>query len=279
MIATPNNVSFLGDDLDHPECVCVGPDGTVYAGGEEGQLYRIIPGGAPEQFGRIEGEILGLALDGQGRLHVCNVGRSRVVRVDPDGSSVVRSTGTAARPMEKPNYAVFDARGNLYVSDTGDYWSETGTGVIYVIRPDDTTEVFHHGPFRAANGLAIHPSGEWLYIAQSSAWNVVRVPLSEPDGAIAVTNALPAHTVPDGLAFTAQGRLVIACYRPDIVCLGYPDGRLQVLVEDLTGELLLRPTNVALHDGKMYLANLGGRCISVLDTDLEPGPLHRPRLP
>ena len=33
--------SIFCDGLDHPECVAVHPDGTVWAGGEAGQIYRI----------------------------------------------------------------------------------------------------------------------------------------------------------------------------------------------------------------------------------------------
>ncbi|MBI4028389.1 MAG: hypothetical protein HY360_25615 [Verrucomicrobia bacterium] len=46
MIATPQNVSIIGKGLDHPECVCIAPDGTVYAGGEAGKLYLANLGGS-----------------------------------------------------------------------------------------------------------------------------------------------------------------------------------------------------------------------------------------
>lgn len=277
MVVTPENVTCLGD-LDHPESVCVGPEGELYAGGELGQLYRLWPDGRQEELAQAGGNTLGLALDGAGRLHVCNPGLHALLCVSPDGSVRTRTTGVPERPLQTPNFCVFDAQGNLYISDTGDYWSPTGTGAIWVVRPDDTAEVFHAGPFRAANGLAIDPRSEWLSVAQSSAWNIVRIPLGAPHGQVQVTHTLPEHTVPDGLAFTADGRLLIACYRPDVVYVGHPDGRLEVLVEDLTGELLDRPTGIALGNGKLYLANLGRRHLSVLDTDLQPRPLYRPEL-
>ena len=35
------DVSIFADGLDHPECVAVHPDGSVWAGGEGGQIYKI----------------------------------------------------------------------------------------------------------------------------------------------------------------------------------------------------------------------------------------------
>ena len=33
--------TVFAEGLDHPECVAVHPDGTIWAGGEAGQIYRI----------------------------------------------------------------------------------------------------------------------------------------------------------------------------------------------------------------------------------------------
>ena len=93
-----------------------------------------------------------------------------------------------------------------------------------------------------------------------------------------VTHTLPDHVVPDGLAFTSDGQLIIACYRPDVVYLGQPDGRVDILIEDLSAELLSRPANAALDGGCLYLSNLGGWHLSVIETALDPAPLHRPAL-
>lgn len=280
MRLTPDNATMIGDGLDHPEGVCLGPDGTIYAGGEAGQVYRISPDGSQRVVGSTGGFLLGVALDGQGRIHACDCGQGKVFRIDAEGTVVQRSTGTENRPFVNPNYPVFDRDGNLYVSDSGDYWQrEQGTGCIMKIAPDDTTALFHQGPLLFANGMAIDPGGEWLYVVQSTAPNVVRLPLAEPNATPVVTHELPELTVPDGLAFAADGRLVISCYKPDIVYLGDLDGSIDVLLEDPSAELLSRPTNVAIGDGKLYIANLGGWHITAVETDLEPATIYRPCLP
>ena len=246
------------------------------AGGEAGQIYRIDPDGSQRQIASTGGFVLGVALDGDNNLYACDTKLRAVMRITSDGAVTRYSAGAPDRAFEVPNFAAFAGDGRLFVSDSGDYWNPAGTGCVFVIRPGGATSVFHAGPFRFANGLAIDPGGNWLYVAQSTASNVVRIPLGEPDGPVEVTHTLPPNSVPDGLAFAADGRLVISCYRPDIVYLGHLDGRVEVLIEDHTAELLNRPANAALHDGKLYLSNLGGWHISVIDTDLPALPLHRP---
>lgn len=279
---TPDNVTTLGEGLDHPECVCVNESGTVFAGGEAGQIYRITPDGSQSVIASTGGFILGIALDGQGNIHACDLGNKAIVKISPGGEVTERSRGTNARKLEVPNYPVFDGEGNLYVSESGEYFDDMGTGCVFIIRPTGQTEIFHHGPFRFTNGMAIDPSGEFLYIVQSTASNVVRVPLNEPDGAIEVTHELPAGTVPDGLCFASDGRLVIACYKPDGLYLGQPDGTVELFITDPTGELISRPTNAALHEtagrGHLLIANLGGWHITKVDVDMKPAPLFRPIL-
>lgn len=279
MIASPQNIRTIGSGLDHPECLCFGPDEDLFAGGEAGQVYNLKRDGSHQkQIASTGGFLLGLSMDGNHRLHVCDMAKASVLIVDRDGKVSERSTGTSAMKMRVPNFSVFDADGNLYVSDSGDYWDKTGTGCVFVIRRDSATEIFHNGPFRFTNGLAISPDQRWLYIVQSSAANIVRVPLAKSDGSIEITHQLPPHTVPDGIAFTTDGRMVIACYRPDIIYVGHPDGRVEVLIEDLTGELLSRPTNVAIGQNELFIANLGGWHLSVASFPMFGMQLHYPKL-
>ena len=278
MIIRRDNVVIHGEGLDHPECVAIDADGTLYAGGEAGQIYRIDGDGSQRQITAIGGFLLGIALDGQGRIHACDCARRTVWLVERDGTATPQSTGAPERFFTVPNYPIFDCEGNLYVSDSGDYWHPTGDGAILKISPQNETSLFHRGPFAFANGLAIDPTGEWLYVVQSTAPNVVRVPLSKPHGSIEVTHRLPEGTVPDGIAATADGRVVIGCYKPDGLFVGFPNGRVELLCEDPTGELLSRPTNVALANGRLYVANLGGWHLTSMATDMAAAEIFRPRL-
>lgn len=269
---------MIGEWLDHPEGIAVGLDGDYYAGGEAGQIYRVARDGRTTQIATTGGFVLGLAMDGRGHIHACDLKRRAVLRVDTKGVVTVRSSGTKNTPMRCPNWPVFDRVGNLYVSDSGDFWSETGTGIVFRIAPDGATRVFHNGPFRFANGMAIDPGGRWLYIAESTGSRIARVPLAREDGPAEVTHELPPDSVPDGLAFTSDGRLLVTCFKPDAIYACHHGGRVECVIEDLTGQLLGRPTNLAIEPGRIVVANLGGYHLSVIEMDVQPGPIHHPEL-
>src|SRR5688500_8776561 len=126
--------SMFAEGLDHPECATRGPDGITYAGGEAGQVYRVgLEDGKHQIIGTTGGFLLGLCLDGQRNIYACDIGRNAVQRMTPAGSVSTYSPGTSDRRMVNPNYPVFDAAGNLYVTDSG-HWKQHD-GCIFRIRP------------------------------------------------------------------------------------------------------------------------------------------------
>ena len=58
---TIDDIEIFADGLDHPECVAVGPDGSIWAGGEAGQIYRIGADRVPTVVGNTGGFTLGIA--------------------------------------------------------------------------------------------------------------------------------------------------------------------------------------------------------------------------
>jgi gluconolactonase len=257
------------DDLDHPEGVCWSPtEGVLYAGGEAGQIYRFsLQAGAAELLATVPGGfLLGLAIDGSGRVYACDAGNGCVQRVSGDGA-VERYSG----PIGFPNYPVFDADGRLWVSDSGGW--EEAAGTLVRIDPDGSTERVLDG-MSFANGLAI--AGEWLYAIESSWPRVIRLPLAggDPEPVIELD-----RVVPDGLAFDAEGGLWIGCWQPNRVYRLSPGGALETVVDDWTGEYVLTPTNLAFAGADLdvlVLASLGGRAVKAIDPGVRGAALHYP---
>jgi gluconolactonase len=266
--------------LDHPECVTVGTNSTLYCGGEGGQIYRI-DGDRSEvvEIANVAGECGGIALDGAGNLYECNM--TKVVnRISPSGAVEVYSAGTPEMRMDVPNYPVFDAAGNLFVSDSGDW--DACNGRIYVVRPSGETEVAFPDYLAFPNGLALDRANGWLYVVQSNVRNVIRLPIRDGEitGRAEIYVSLPERAVPDGVALAASGNLYVSYYDPTAILVVRPDRSVEVLIEGTVHGVFNRPTNVAFARDQPYLyyANYGGHEIGRVPVE-EPGmPLAYPDL-
>src|SRR5215218_2655911 len=125
-------IESLVHGLDHPEGVCWDPrNADLWAGGEDGQLYRVdLEARTWEEAARAPGFVLGLAVDGRGRLAVCC------------GSLCVLEGGRV-RPLHDsltlPNYPAFGPDGTLYLSDSGAWGANDGR--VFRLGPDGTLEL------------------------------------------------------------------------------------------------------------------------------------------
>ena len=87
------------------------------------------------------------------------------------------------------------------------------------------------------------------------------------------------RTVPDGLAFDAEGGLWIGCYQPNRIYRLTADGNLEVVVDDWTGEYVLSPTNLAFAGEQLevlVLASLCGWAVKAIDPGVRGAALERP---
>lgn len=274
------SLSILASDLDHPEGVAWSPTGWIASGGEGGQIYAVDPTGTFRQVAHTGGFALGMAFDGADNLYVCDMGRHAVLRVDATSGQVDDiTTGRGEVAVRVPNFPVFTADGHLFFSDSGS-WADAD-GLIFVLAPSGEVSVATREAGGYTNGLAVDPAGEFLYVVETSGPRISRLRVLGPGqlGHRETVVDLP-DTVPDGIAFTADGTLLIACYRPDAIYTW--DGRaLDVLVHDWTGLTLSAPTNVAFFGeqlDRLVTANLAGRNLVEVASGLRGAPLNYPVL-
>ena len=257
----------LVDGLDHHEGVAWDPVGHVlWAGGEAGQLYRVdLEGRTWSEEARMPAFVLGLAVDGRGRLAVCcgalcvyDAGAVRTLR---DGFTL-------------PNYPAFAPDGTLYVSDSG-HWGRDD-GLVHRLGPDGTLDVLSDRLPHFPNGCAVSPDGRHLWIVESYSPTLNRVDLAT--GEVDEVARLPG-TVPDGVALTEEGGVVVSCYRPDCIVHIDGDGVVETIAEDFQGTLLSAPTNVVFAGTRrdtLVSANLGRWHLTLVESGLHGVPLHHP---
>ena len=246
--------------LDHPEGITWGPDNNIYAGGENGQIYRVNPtNGHFSEIARHEGFMAGVACDSKANVYACALHSGSVVRANADGSVLHLTRGTPECPMTTPNYPCFHPSGSLYVSDSGE-WGESA-GRIYRVRPDGTTDLVSESPRYFANGMCFDADAKWLYIVETQMPGVSRLRVSN-DGTLGerqIVATLPGDA-PDGVQMDISGRLFISLYTPSRLYQLEPDGRIQILVEDIHHSQIASPTNIVF-GGKqrtdLFMANLG----------------------
>ncbi len=83
---------FAEPMLDHPEGLAVHRDGSIWCGGERGQVYRIeAEGSAMEQVAQAEeGFSHGMAFDADDNLYICDLKHAAVMKLDTESGILER---------------------------------------------------------------------------------------------------------------------------------------------------------------------------------------------
>ena len=260
--------------LDHPEGLAVHPDGSIWCGGERGQIYRLDPDGRSlVEVASTGGFSLGMAFDANAEhLYVCDLKHAAVFRLDTSSGSVDRFADGAPGAFRIPNSPAFGPDGALYVSDSHAF-GQPGPGV-WRVDPEGRGALWFDRRVNFANGLAFDAAGAHLYVAETFGHAVFRIPVRE-DGSAGdreVVAELPG-SLPDGLAFDASGDLYVGCYEPSQVLRIGRDGRVDVVYRDVTAHTLAHPTNVAFRGTSLFTANLGRWHLTRLDVGVRGLPL------
>ncbi|CAN5312114.1 SMP-30/gluconolactonase/LRE family protein [soil metagenome] len=267
------DISIFADGLDHTECIAVHPDGSIWAGGEGGQIYRITSDGSKiEELNNTGGFILGIAFSPSADwLAVCDLKNKCIFKYILLSNTIEKfADGADGQYFNIPNFPAFDSRGRLYVSESGAFREVKGK--IFCFDQEGAGKVWHSGPFNFANGLALSEDEKYLYIVCTWLPGVERVSINDNGtaGKREVYVTLP-ETCPDGIAFDREGSLYVSCYAPNRIYKINPDQEVRLLVDDWEGHTLSNPTNIAFGGNEfkeLFTSNLGRWHISKLTLKL-----------
>ena len=250
---------FSEPRLRHPEGLAIDGEGNVWCGGEGGEIYSIRRDGSEiELVASTNGFTLGLAFDGTGNLYTCDLKHAAVFRLDATGRLERFVDGNEVRKLRVPNFPVVDEqRDCLYVSDSYDM-KGPGPGIWRFDLSTGEGDLWYDRPMTFANGMALSSERNFLYVAETFARRVIRIPVL-PDGSAGDAEMFvrDIERLPDGLAFDARGNLYVSCYEPSRIYRVHPDGEIHLLVDDPDAHTLCHPTNCAFRGTELFTSNLG----------------------
>jgi gluconolactonase len=146
------------------------------------------------------------------------------------------------------------------------------------VRLGGQSESLIGGNWHFPNGLAISPKDGSVFMIETTAANVLRIPVNK-DGTVGTPEIyaqFPGNIL-DGLAFAKIGNLYVSCYLPNRIYVVSPDQNIGLLIE---GEILNQPTNVAFEPKgtRLFFANLGGTHLGTFDVAESGARLHYPNV-
>lgn len=199
-------------------------EGAVFTGTDDGSIFRISHDRQRiDRVAQTRGRPLGIEIDADGRLLVCDARRG-LLRVDPGTGSVEaeleRVSGT---PMMFCNNAAIATDGTVWFSDSStrygierwkdDFVQNTRTGRLLRRDADGSVEVVLDG-LAFANGVALSRDEDFVAVAESGARTVVRRWLSGPRAGLRdlLCQSLPGY--PDNIARGSDGLIWVTIGSP-----------------------------------------------------------------
>ena len=272
MALTIDDIIIFADGLDHPECIASHPDGSIWAGGEGGQIYRVSPDGTEiKEIANTMGFNLGIAFSPDlSWLAICDLKNRCVWKLTISTLKLSKfAEGAEGASFNNPNFPCFGKNGKLWVSESGAFRQVSGK--IFCFDENGNGKIWHNGPFNFANGLALSANEDWLYVACTWLPGVERIAINA-DGSAGIREVfctLP-RSCPDGLAFDGHGNLFIGCYAPNYIYKVSPAQEVSLVIDDWEAHSLCNPTNLAFGGkdfNELYAANLGAWHISKIKID------------
>jgi gluconolactonase len=188
----------------------------------KGRIMRRDANGKVDVF-REDAQANGLMFDKQGRLVMCESGRRRVTRLEPNGEVTVLADSYEGKRFNTPNDLTMDAKGRIYFSDPR-YGNrsdmEMPEGVYRIDAPGKVTRVLAPPAVDRPNGLIVSPDGKFLYVADNNnntvggSRKLLRFNL-KADGTVDASTRKVIYDWkngrgPDGIEMDRRGRLYVA---------------------------------------------------------------------
>lgn len=243
----------LGSTLNRPECVLATRSGAIYTADWRGGVAQVLPDGGETLFSGLMPDGLtarpnGIALMADGSFLMAQLGETdggvyRLTRQGQISPWLRRADGVDLPPC---NFVVQDASGRTWITVStrlmpraAAYRNDVADGFIVCVNSEGRASIVADG-LGYTNEVALHPSGQWLYVSETFGRRLSRFPVNANGtlGSRETVTEFGAGTFPDGLAFDEDGFAWIVSIVSNRVIRVAPDGSQQLFLEDNDAEHL-----------------------------------------
>ena len=258
-VVDPRSITYVGRDLQRPECILAERDGSLWSADARGGVVRIRPDGsqtlvAPsastgfsgatdEEARYVSGTLPnGLAFARNGDILISDFGTDRLDVMTREGASRILVDTIDGAPIGKVNFVLRDSRDRIWltISTRTPNWMRAMSPAVR----DGYVALYERGRlrvvadgFRFTNEIRLDAREEWLYVAETCGCRVTRLRV-RPDGELTDRETFgPSDhgAFVDGIAFDAHGNLWGTHVMTDRIFAITPDGDLRILLDDDRG--------------------------------------------
>lgn len=243
-------VSFVGEDLQRPECVLTLPDGSLHVADWRGGVTIIRPDGTQRTIlanGAFTPKPNGFAIHPQGGWLLAHLGDAEggVYHLADDGELTPFLLDVDGEPLPPTNYVHVDLDHRIWITVStriqprgDDYRPTASTGFIVLVDGK--------GPRIVADGLGytneclVHPNSGQLYVNETFVKRSTKFDVAA-DGALSNKQTITEYgpgTFPDGLTFDAEGGFWITSIVSNRVIRVDKAGQQELIMEDCDGPFL-----------------------------------------
>lgn len=255
---SPDQVQYIGTDLQRPECILAEPDGTLWSADARGGVMRIAPDGSQsivtqklsedftvsaDEVSRFTAGTLpnGLAFARNGDILISNFGTDRLERMTRTGETEVLFDTIDGTPIGKVNFVLRDSKDRIWITITTKVknWIDALVPDLddgYIARYDERGIHIVADGLHFTNEVRMDRNEEYLYVVQTTGGNVVRFRVDNNgdlhDREVYGPSRLGPGAFPDGIAFDEYGNLWGTHVYSDKLWVITPDGEHITLIDE-----------------------------------------------
>ncbi|PVH27547.1 SMP-30/gluconolactonase/LRE family protein [Pararhodobacter oceanensis] len=253
---TAADLSYIGEDLQRPECILAERDGSLWSADARGGVVHIRPDGPQkliaqahdDRFSATEDEAQrftsgtlpnGLAFAADGSILISNFGTDRLERMTRDGQSEVLLDQIDGQPIGKVNFVLRDSKGRIWLTISTritDWMAAISPNITdgYVAVIDEKGARIVADGFAFTNEIRFDAAEDWLYVVETTGRRITRLRIGADAEVLAREVFGPSDTggFIDGIAFDAYGNLWGTHVMTDRIFALTPKGDMRIILDD-----------------------------------------------